>query len=483
MTLPIALAATGLLIAGFLLDLATAETLVVAIVYNIPIALSGLAMSRRLTLATILAALAADGLAGYFNMRSVGFQEVVVLNRTIAGLSFLLVGFLTLALHDAAARVTTLKLEETRARREHALREIAADLSGPLHPEALLERATHSLRALLKADSVVVATFEAEPALPPNEALGEVIAATVDRDPPVLTVHLGGLMLTVGLWRRLNEPVLVVVAHQPQASEPALLLSEALRGLEPLLERAKLLADVERQRGALAERNAVIRDLVYAFSHDLRTPLMANAMTMQLALDGAFGELGAEFRSTLKNGLSANEDLLELAESLLLVARFESGEPLSHFEPINLSKLLKLTLARLAPIWGERRIIAEVAEDFVVPGRAAELGRVLQNLLDNAVKFSAPDSLITVTLCRLREEMGEGVRLEVLDEGVGIAAEQQKRLFKRFSSGRAGGGKGLGLYLARQIIEAHGGRIHFSPREGGGSRFSFWLPLAEEAVA
>ncbi|MFD1733669.1 histidine kinase dimerization/phospho-acceptor domain-containing protein [Deinococcus malanensis] len=100
-------------------------------------------------------------------------------------------------------------------------------------------------------------------------------------------------------------------------------LVEAMATLQPLLERTTLLDNLAGQRAQLAEQGEVVRDLIYAFSHDLRTPLMANALHMQQALRGAYGPLPEEYCRTLQNGLDANDSLLSLADQLLTVARYE----------------------------------------------------------------------------------------------------------------------------------------------------------------
>lgn len=258
-----------------------------------------------------------------------------------------------------------------------------------------------------------------------------------------------------------------------------------LRDLGSLLERARLLENLERQRTELARRNGVIRDLVYAFSHDLRTPLIANAMNMRLALEGAYGELSDEYKSVLHNGLSANEDLLELADSLLLVARIESGENLESPQTVDLATLLRQTLERLKPLIQEKtvKLVLAAPNEFRALGRATELRRVFQNLLDNAVKFSPPGGIVEITLSRDDSDLSaQGAILSVCDSGHGVAEAVLPRLFERFSHGRAGGGSGLGLYLSKQIVAGHGGEIRYTPRELGGSCFTVWLPLAKEAV-
>lgn len=495
----VAIGSLALWIAGLLLDLATPQTMVVAITYNIPIAFSGLALSRRLTYTMVALALLANLLAGYGNAQVPGgFDAVALANRGLAALSFLLVGIVTLALGRASARVTALQLGEANAKREGRLRRLIEALSGPLHSKDLLGRSCSVLRETFEAEAVIISSLERNRFTAPRysdpaefslaheaEPVPWAVAAVPSMEPPVLSTQLDIGLLTVGRWRRRNAPELVVLVHRPNVAEPTLLLGEALRSLEPLLERAVLLESLDKQRGELERRNSVIRDLVYAFSHDLRTPLMANTMNMKLALEGAYGELEPEYRRHLQNGLEANQDLLELADSLLLIARFESGEPLGRSEPVDLCRLLREATARLEPVFANKALEVKVTcpETLKVLGRPTELRRVFQNLLDNAARFSPQAGTITARLYEDEESSSaQGIRLDVLDQGPGVSRAQKERLFQRFSSGTAGGGTGLGLYLARQIIQVHGGQIGYEPREGGGSRFTLWLPIAKEVV-
>lgn len=484
---------------GLSLDLVTTQDLVIAIVYNIPIAFAGLANSRRLTVVMVGLAFAANAFAGYANAVSGdGVHATALLNRGIAALSFLLVGYLTWALRRASSRLTAAKLDGDRAARERAAHDIVYGLSGPLRPQALLGRTCEVLKRQFGAEAVVVLGLENHrftlprsscppdaPFARPGETAPWAVAAIPTAEPPVVTADEGGGLLTVGRLRRSGQPDLVVLIQGPQLEQPERLLGAVLRDLEALLERSALLESLDRQRAELERRNTVIRDLVYAFSHDLRTPLIANAMNMRLALEGAYGELTPEFRRNLENGLRSNEDLLELADSLLLVARFESGEALSQREPVNLTALAQEAADRLAPVFAGRaqHVLINAPDALMVLGRPSELRRVFQNLLDNAAKFSPPGGVIEVAL-RLEADSAseQGVRFEVLDSGSGVPAGQRARLFQRFSSGKAGGGTGLGLYLAQQVVSAHGGSIGYRPREGGGSCFSLWLPIAPEAV-
>lgn len=261
-TLTITVLSLSLLFSGLIIDLTSPQGLVVAIIYDIPIALSGLALSRRLTVSVVLLALINNGLAAYVNATSTGsYDTLTLLNRGLSGLSFLLVGTLTLALRNASARVTRLAFEEERAQREFALRRLLSSLSGPLQPDTLLRKAVTELRDLLQADAVVIAALEAHRFAAPRysspDATGVALTGTVASwavdalptgEASVITVRSDQGPKTVGRWRRQNASDLIGVVDRPRSDEASLLLREVLMGLEPLLERARLLERLRDQR-------------------------------------------------------------------------------------------------------------------------------------------------------------------------------------------------------------------------------------------
>jgi signal transduction histidine kinase len=268
---------------------------------------------------------------------------------------------------------------------------------------------------------------------------------------------------------RLEQPALLIAILEPNQNTVET-FKNLLPALTRALERVLMLENLSNQRVLLERRNTVIRDLVYAFSHDLRTPLLANGMNMKLALEGAFGELPAPYLHSLENGLAANQDVLKLADELLLVARFESGESSPQTETIALQETLLEMVARLKPIADAREIEFKLnLKPVTVLGNSLDLRRVFQNVLDNAIKFSPVKSSIEVNLF----ESNQTVRIEVQDLGLGLSPELEHRLFTRFSSARAGGGTGLGLYLAKRIIEAHNGSIGYTR----GIKTIFWIEL------
>ncbi len=490
----------ALLISAFLADVITPQALVIAILYNVPIALSSLAPRRWAPLAMAGLALAGNVAAGILNAAAVPLDTTAVVNRALAAASFLLVGLLAVALRGAMERATKLELEGVRLRREEDLRQLLQELGAPLPERELLAKVPAALRSLLDARNVTLVGASGGRFTVPRVGHPDVAASLQlgDRLPwPALAVieedehetavfgarEYEGAVLA-GRVQRDARPALVVWADGPGHADAKLRLREAIRVLEPILERAALIEALQDRQALLERRNTVIRDLIYAFSHDMRTPLMANAMTMRLALEGAYGALGSEYRETLEHGLEANRALLDLADELLLVARHETGEALPERQAADLAALVRDEAARQRALFEGKAVELEVhaPRELRALVRSGDIRRVLQNLLSNAAAFAPTGSTVTVTLEHDDDTSREGALLVVEDEGAGVAPAQRGRLFQRFSTGRAGGGMGLGLYLAKQIVDAHGGRIRYDPREPCGSRFTAWLPLVDEAV-
>jgi len=476
-----------------LVDLLTPASLVVGTLLTVPIALAALGSSRRPVLILTLLGVVSSLVAAIFNAVADGFSSSDLANRTVSLLAILLVGGLTLRSREASERAVQITEDERQLQRERLLRRLAEDMGGPLGQAEFVSRAAAALQHLTGALSVEMgAVDKAVLRRPYALALASGLAETDHRSHLDTRLPLEYLAQPVGagdVWavdggafllarlRRTSASDLLLILHRPQIPLP--LSAEAIQTLQPLLERTALLDDLRIQRQQVSERGELLRDLVYAFSHDLRTPLLANAMNMKAALRGAYGPLPEAYQSTLKNGLEANATLLALAEKLLLVTKYESGEADDETEEVNFRALVQGTLEELRPRIEERRLIVE--RDFQAVrlwGRAHDLRRAVQNLLDNAVKFSPTGSTLRVFL---NEEDGEA-SLSVQDEGPGVSASRQPQLFQRFRGGGAGSGTGLGLYLTRRIAEAHGGTIRYTRTSKNRSLFTLTLPVTGEPV-
>jgi signal transduction histidine kinase len=240
--------------------------------------------------------------------------------------------------------------------------------------------------------------------------------------------------------------------------------------------QGKLFEELARRNSALAERNEVIRDIVYALSHDLRTPLEAANVTTRQALEGRYGDLPEAYCRILERSVQSNDELRRLAETLLLVARYESGEASQYRERVDLSAITREAVHELEGSAHDKGVIVtEEGEMLTVLGDRGELRRAAINLVANALAWTPAGGSVVV-----RTAVQDGRACVVVeDTGFGVPADLREQLFQRIGgASRHGGGSGLGLYIVRRIAEGHGGSVAYQPRAGGGSVFTVTLPQA-----
>ena len=242
-------------------------------------------------------------------------------------------------------------------------------------------------------------------------------------------------------------------------------------------ERARLL-EGERAARAAAELALRTRDEVLAVvSHDLRNPLSvidmcAASLSDKLAPD----DTGA--LSLVRTIESSTAWMNRLIEDLLDVARMEAGRLALERQPHDLVRVISEATVMLEPLIAEKTIaLREELPDYLprISVDARRIVQVLENLVSNAVKHTAPGGEIHISATSADGE----VRVAVRDTGAGIPSENLAHLFDRFWQARGArrGGAGLGLAIAKGIVEAHGGRIWVESEVGRGSTFAFSLPL------
>lgn len=174
--------------------------------------------------------------------------------------------------------------------------------------------------------------------------------------------------------------------------------------------------------------------------------------------------------------------MLRLVDNLLDVSRLDAGQFDLQYQPTNLVMLAQQVIDQQRPSAGNRELLLETeTTELLVVCDAVRIRQVLTNLLNNAIKYSPPDSVISVRLrsTLLPANSTPAVLISVSDQGPGIPASEQERVFQRYyrSPGRRGEGLGLGLYLSREIVQLHGGQIWIESREGQGSTFMVLLPV------
>jgi PAS domain S-box-containing protein len=228
-------------------------------------------------------------------------------------------------------------------------------------------------------------------------------------------------------------------------------------------------------------------DFVTTVSHELRTPLTSIygfAETL-LRQDVMFGE--QERQTFLRYIASESQRLTTIVDTLLNVARLDTGDLQVNISEMDVRSVVDqaLATARAGGDNGHRFVVELPDEPLAAQADPEKLRQVFSILLDNALRYSPDGGTVTVGASRNRDT----VEISVADEGIGIPQSDQDQIFRKFYRGsdaelRTGaGGTGLGLFIARGLVMAMGGRIWVSSREGEGSRFAFELPLAATAAA
>jgi two-component system sensor histidine kinase KdpD len=241
------------------------------------------------------------------------------------------------------------------------------------------------------------------------------------------------------------------------------------------LERVRLAEEAEQAR-LTVESERLRSTLLSSVSHDLRTPLATiTGAASTLLQPEALGEEGR--RDLAKAIYEEAERLNRLVTNLLDMTRLESGSPRLNRDWHSMEELVGTALARLKTGLEGRRVTVSIPQDLplvLVDGLLVE--QLLVNLLDNALKYSPPGSAIDVTA----EASGKVMVVEVGDEGPGLPAGGEGRVFEKFYRGGSTPlGFGLGLPIAKAIVTAHGGRISARNRNPHGAVFRFELPLEE----
>ena len=237
-------------------------------------------------------------------------------------------------------------------------------------------------------------------------------------------------------------------------------------------ELAELAASFNEMGANLGRLFDTRRELVAWASHDLRTPL-ANMQAMLEALEDGLGR-PEEYVPVLREQVHV---LSMLVDDLFELARIDAGALTLEMHPLLVAPVVSSSLRGVEAEARSRHVslAAEVDDDVTARFAPDKVERVLMNLLTNALRHTPSDGAVAV---RVEPRAGE-VRVAVEDTGDGLDAEAQARMFERFWRGdqsRSSRGAGLGLAIARGLVEAHGGRIWAEDREGGGARVCFTLP-------
>jgi two-component system phosphate regulon sensor histidine kinase PhoR len=253
----------------------------------------------------------------------------------------------------------------------------------------------------------------------------------------------------------------------------------------PILGIWLVLEDVAELRRLQRIRAEFIDNL----SHELRTPITTVGLlaeTLARDAEAAGDGVPARMRERIRKLEVETDTIAQMITELLDLARIESGGRQLHLDDVDLGRVAVESVERLRPFAERQRIRLEVdvAPDIpFVRGEAARLGQVFANLVHNAVKFSPPESIVTVSV----RTVDGSVVASVADQGIGIPVADQPRIFERFykadRSRASGGGTGLGLAIARHIVNGHGGQLTVESTEGAGATFTFAVPIPSQVAA
>ena len=240
----------------------------------------------------------------------------------------------------------------------------------------------------------------------------------------------------------------------------------------------------ERQRAeteALRTIDRMKSEFLAAMSHDFRSPLTVVRGVMELLLSDRPGVLSTGQRELAERAQRNVHRLEEFAEDLLEMARIEHGAVELERTEVDAYEILREVVDDHRPFAHERRQTLELECQgvAVVSVDASRLRRAIGNLVSNAIKYGPPDSPIVVRA----ESDAQRLHVSVTDRGAGVDPDEQERIFEKFSRGRRSAtvaGAGLGLSIARSLVELHGGEIRYADTPGGGATFVLSIPRGIE---
>ncbi|HSY90304.1 MAG TPA: hybrid sensor histidine kinase/response regulator [Candidatus Binatus sp.] len=253
------------------------------------------------------------------------------------------------------------------------------------------------------------------------------------------------------------------------------------RAMRYAVERQALLRSLEMSRKQQLEfKNQFLSHV----SHELRTPLTCIHQFVSILFDGLAGEVSPEQKDHLKTILKSVNQLGAMVRDLLEASRAESGKIRIEPRCVAVGDLIRQAVAMLQPNAREKEVGLEVGVDTRIPFVYGDPGRILEvliNLIENGIKFTPPGGSVTVQACLVQTDP-DFVYISVADTGCGITPEARALVFERLyqdpnAVDNHRKGLGLGLFIAKELVSLHGGRIWVASEAGNGSTFSFTLPL------
>jgi signal transduction histidine kinase len=279
-----------------------------------------------------------------------------------------------------------------------------------------------------------------------------------------------------------DVPAVTAFAHQTAAAiENAQLYEKLKQAHSDLIDLTENLEKkVQIRTEELTRANQLKSEFLANISHEFRTPLNAILNFTEILLMEMEGPLNMKQKEDLRMVKESGEDLLRLINGILDLSKIESGKMELHMEPVNVADMVSSVISQVTLRAVEKGLTVKTEipdRSLIIRGDELRLKQVLRNLIDNALKFTK-EGEITVGFNQEKDY----IVVKVHDTGIGIKEEDHKRIFDKFIQIEGGttrefGGTGLGLSVAKEIIELHGGKIWVESNPGEGSTFKFSIPI------
>lgn len=231
--------------------------------------------------------------------------------------------------------------------------------------------------------------------------------------------------------------------------------------------------DIEDQKREMDKKD----EFIGIASHELKTPLTSLKGYLQLVASYKREEIPPVVKQYVAKANSSLNKLQRLVNDLLDVSKIQAGRLEYAMNQLDIAGLLKACIENAEHIYPDFNFHNQANSSFIINGNSERLEQVVMNLVNNAVKYSPGNNDITIAT----EQRGNMVRISVIDDGIGLSAEQQEKIFERFyrveDKKFTASGLGMGLYISNEIVSAHNGDIGVESQLGKGSTFYFDLPL------
>ena len=256
-------------------------------------------------------------------------------------------------------------------------------------------------------------------------------------------------------------------------SEPQKWTSEEIDFFKLIVDTVSIIFLEFKQR---QETEEIKRTFIATLTHDLRSPIIAEQKALEAIISKKINYLNEHYDEYIEDIYKTNKSLLKIVNNLLSVYHYESEKPVLNKTETNIKELIEESIISLKYIAADKesQIYLDIPEDLpLINVDRDEITRVLSNLVGNAIKHTRKNTQIRVYASK--EE--NNILIAVQDNGEGIPKEHIDMIFQRYPTEKRKVGTGLGLYLSKQIVEAHDGKIWFETQEGIGTTFYFTLPV------